>query len=175
MFVFLYCSWQWCSAASVIFLLRQLAAIQLASSLNLWQLLLHCVAMQSLELKVPLCCQRCEERVKESLLDMDGEWAWFLISTSAWSNFSSSSSSSLPWPPSWCCSLLKPCLMILVRLKSSTKHQTFCKLCKYLAIASLKLREWLQYGGRNPLRVSLDFNGLVEGIAQSTAQKSRKP
>jgi copper chaperone CopZ len=26
----------------------------------------------SLELKVPLCCQRCEERVKESLLDMDG-------------------------------------------------------------------------------------------------------
>jgi hypothetical protein len=26
-----------------------------------------------LELKVPLCCERCEEKVKESLLDMDGE------------------------------------------------------------------------------------------------------
>lgn len=26
-----------------------------------------------LELRVPLCCERCEERVKESLLDMDGK------------------------------------------------------------------------------------------------------
>jgi hypothetical protein len=64
--------------------------------------------------------------------------------------------------------------MILVRLKSSTKHQTFCKFCEYSAISSLKLREWLQYGGRNPFEGLPGFNGLVEGIAPSTAQKSRK-
>jgi hypothetical protein len=38
----------------------------------------------------------------------------------------------------------------------------------------LKLREWLQYGGRNPFEGLPGFNGLVEGIAPSTAQKSRK-
>jgi hypothetical protein len=64
--------------------------------------------------------------------------------------------------------------MILVRLKNSTKHQTFSKFCKYLAISSLKLTEWLQYGGRNPFEGLPGFNGLVEGIAPSTAQKSRK-
>lgn len=26
-----------------------------------------------LELRVPLCCERCEERIKESLLEMDGK------------------------------------------------------------------------------------------------------
>jgi hypothetical protein len=61
--------------------------------------------------------------------------------------------------------------MILVRLKSSTKYQTFYKFCKYLAISSLKLGE---YGGRNPFEGLPGFNGLVEGIAPSTAQKSRK-
>jgi hypothetical protein len=37
----------------------------------------------------------------------------------------------------------------------------------------LKLREWLQYGGRKPFEGLPGFNGLVEGIAPSTAQ-SRK-
>lgn len=26
-----------------------------------------------LELRVPLCCERCDERVKEALMDMDGK------------------------------------------------------------------------------------------------------